>query len=83
MYLGHEAVVISEAVDLGLSVQSPHCCHMHVAPHKAHANVLGLGQVLQPGNEVVPLPVMLTYTHITSAVLPRDGWRNTLEKGKA
>lgn len=59
-YLGHEAVVESEAMDLGLGIQSAHPCYMHIAPHKADANVFGLGQVLQASYQVVPLPMMLT-----------------------
>lgn len=52
-------MVISEAVDLGLGVEAPHPSHMHISPYKADSHILGLGQVLQSGYEVVPLPVML------------------------
>lgn len=55
-------MVVSEAVDFGLGVEATHPGHMHIAPHKADAHVLVLGQVLQAGNQVVPLAVMLTYT---------------------
>lgn len=54
-------MVISEAVDLGLGVETPHPSHMYIPPNKADSEVLGFGQVLQPGNEVVPFPMMLPY----------------------
>lgn len=54
-------MVISEAVNLGLGVQSAHPSYMHIAPHKADTDVSGLGQVLQTSYQVVPLPMMLTY----------------------
>jgi len=60
--LRHEAVVMSEAVHLGLGIEAPHPSHMHITPHKAHTHILGLGQVLQPGYQVVPLTVMLPCT---------------------
>lgn len=72
VYLGHEAVVISEAMDLGLGVQSAHPCNVHIAPHKADADVFGLGQVLKARYQVVPLPMMLTcrFSEVTQCVQP-------------
>ena len=71
MYLGHEAMVISEAVDLGLGVEAAHPCHMHIAPHKADSDVLGLSQVLQARYQVVPLPVMLTCMATPAVIMKR------------
>ncbi len=55
-------MIMSEAVNLGLSVQPPHPGHMHITPHKAHTHILGLCQVLEPGYQVVPLSMMLPCT---------------------
>ncbi len=55
-------MIMSEAVNLGLSVQPPHPGHMHITPHKAHTRILGLCQVLEPGYQVVPLSMMLPCT---------------------
>lgn len=62
LHLRHETVVMSEAVYFGLGVEPAHPGHMHITPHKADAHVLVLGQVLQAGDQVVPLPMVLPYT---------------------
>ena len=73
--LRHEAAVMSEAMGLGLGVQPPHPGHMHITPHKAHTHILGLGQVLQPGYQVVPLTMMLPCTARVYSSLYIQEWQ--------
>ena len=58
-YLGHEAVVMPQSVDLWVCVEPANGSTVHIAPHKADTDALGLGQVLEASYQIVSLAVML------------------------
>ena len=48
-----------QSVDLWMRVEPANGSTVHIAPHKADAYALGLGQVLEASYQIVPLAMML------------------------